>query len=283
MKKDYIFLHDDIQHGYTFMIKNVPQLGSRENEFLMQCASTGKNIFSIGDVVAFWRSAHNARIAIHRLVKKEWIRKIEKGKYVLIPFEAGKARNWAVDSFLIAQALIHPAVIAYWSAMHHWNWTEQIPRIVYVQTTKRKSVKRKNVFGVEYEFVTVQKNKFYGQQPFWRGETSLLITDKEKTLIDCADDPERAGGIDELLKAIRVSAREIDWVKLHAYARRFPNRAVMKRLGYLFEKEIQNLTPQSRKILEDWKTRLSNGIALLQPDGRNTGRIVTRWRLRVNV
>ena len=44
--------------------------------------------------------------------------------------------------FEIAMALVNPAVISHWSALHHYGLTEQIPRKVFVLTTVTASVPR---------------------------------------------------------------------------------------------------------------------------------------------
>ena len=179
------------------MTKNITSLGARENEFLVTLSGTDKNIFTLREAGEFWGSPHNAKIAIHRLITKGWLALIEKGKYLIIPFEAGPSRKWTEDAAIIASALVQPAAIAYWSAIRHWNWTEQIPRIVYVQTTKRKSSPRRKIFGVQYEIVTVASKKFFGMAKAWRNGKPFFVTDREKTLVDCADDVDRAGSIEE--------------------------------------------------------------------------------------
>lgn len=264
------------------MAKKIATLGSKENEFLSTLAGNGKNIFTFRETAEFWGSPHNARIAIHRLVRKGWLKQLEKGKYLIVPFEAGMQRQWSEDTYIIAHELVSPAAIAYWSAIRHWNWTEQIPRIVYVQTTKKKSNQRPKVLGVSYEFVTVNKRKFFGHVKEWRNGKAILITDKEKTLIDCADDVERAGGIEELSKAVNAGVSEISWQKLNDHVHQFPNGAVTKRLGFLFESLVSDLPEAGRNVLAQWQRELSAGIAPLQPSGRKSGRVVTRWRIRVN-
>jgi len=264
------------------MSKNVTSLGARENAFLMSLASSGKAIFTSKEAKDFWGSPHNAKIAVHRLIKKRWLIQIERGKYLIIPLEAGVSRKWTEDSYVVASALVRPAVIAYWTAVRHWNWTEQIPRLVYVQTTKRKNTPRRKVLGVQYEFVTVPKTKFFGHIKEWRNGKPVLVTDKEKTLIDCADDVERAGTVEELAKAVRSAVSEISWKKLNEYVEKFPNGAVKKRLGYLFETQVPDLSEDAKRILSIWQQHLTAGITLLQPSQSRSGRVVTRWRILVN-
>jgi predicted transcriptional regulator of viral defense system len=262
--------------------KNITPLGPKEAEFLALVSSKNNQQFNMEDATQFWGSSIMAKKRLYQLERKGWVARLERGKYMVIPLEAGPERKWSEDSYLVANALVQPAVIAYWSAIRHWNWTEQIPRIVYVQTTKRKKNSRRTVFGVLYEFVTVAKPKFFGHVKEWRGGKVCLVTDKEKTLIDCADDVDRSGSIEELAKAVKEGAKEISWKKLHEYAARFPNGAVKKRLGYLFETLVPKLPEEAANVLHEWQQELTAGISPLLPSGSTKGKISTRWRILIN-
>ena len=264
------------------MSKNIPSLGNRENEFLMNFAGSDRNIFSFQQATEFWGSASNTRIAIHRLVKKGWLYQIEKGKYMIIPHEAGTERAWSADTYHIASEVVQPAVIAYWSAIRHWNWTEQLPRIIYVQTTMRKSKARRTILGVQYEFVKINNKKFFGNVKQWYGNRSILVTDKEKTMIDCADDVRRSGSLEELIKAVIAGAKEISWEKMGKYSDQFPNGAVKKRLGFLLEALVTELPCTAKNLLNKWRSELSAGISPLVSGGRKSGKISKRWRILIN-
>jgi predicted transcriptional regulator of viral defense system len=265
------------------MQKNITQLGPKEAEFISGLAGKNAGIVSLREAVEYWKSKKLAYDILQRLERKGWLARLEPGKYIIIPLEAGPERQWSEDTSLIATTLVKPSAIGYWSAIRHWNWTEQIPRIVYVQTTSRKNRRQQTVFGVSYEFVTVNARKFFGNAKEWRSGKQILITDKEKTLLDCADDVERAGGIEELSKAVKFGSREISWTKLSEYARRFPNRSTLKRLGFLLERQKTPLPVEATKLIQVWQSELSAGIVPLQPGAKKTGKIVTRWRLQLNV
>ncbi|MGD0337499.1 MAG: hypothetical protein ABSB78_01785 [Bacteroidota bacterium] len=261
--------------------KTITELGPKEAEFLSSVSTAGGQ-FTNERAVQFWGSREMAIKKLHQLEKRGWVARLERGKYLVIPLEAGAERTWSEEPYLVASTLVQPAAIGYWTAIRHWNWTEQIPRIIYVQTTSRKKATGRTVFGVQYQFVTVPKTKFYGHVKEWYKGKPVLISDKEKTLIDCADDVERAGSIEELIKAVKSGSKEISWQKLNEYVEIFPNGAVKKRLGYLFEKLVPHLSEEAVNILEKWQRSLSAGIVPLQPSGRKSGKIVTRWRILVN-
>jgi len=264
------------------MLKNITELGPREAEFVSLIATKAGKVFSVRDAIEFWKLPQIARNKLSRLEKKGWIARIERGKYLVIPLEAGPQRYWSVNSMLLAAQLAQPACIAYWSAMRFWNWTEQLPRIIYVQTTQRKTTQQKSVMGMRFEIVTVSPSKFFGYSKQWEGETCFFVTDKEKTLIDCAAQPKRCGGIEELSKAVKYALAEINFAKLDEYTLRFKNGAVRKRLGYLFEASGDQSSAEMGKILENWQNQLSAGVVPLLPNGSAKGKIKTRWRLRIN-
>jgi len=264
------------------MLKNITELGPREADFISIFASRQK-IFTIKDATGFWKSPALTRKKMSRLQKKGWLERLERGIYMVIPLEAGPERQWSENSLYLASHLANPASVAYWSAIRFWNWTEQLPQIVYVQTTQRKNTTRKTIMGVQYEIVTVPKLKYFGSTKQWQGEHFFWVTDKEKTLIDCADVVKRSGSIEELIKAVKNSASEIDFQKLDRYTSQFPNGAVKKRLGFLFETVATGLSRDAIGILSEWSTHLSQGVAPLDPGAQKSGKINTRWKILRNV
>lgn len=217
-------------------------------------------------------------------MQKGWLERIEKGKYLIVPLEAGPDRSWSEDAYTIAGVLVDPSAIAYWSALDYWSVTEQVPRITYVQTTARKENRRPVVLGMRFRIVRVKPRKFFAIRTESRRETSpLRVTDREKTLIDCLDRPELSGGVAEVAKAIVEAADLIDWRRLTKYLARFGSGAVVKRLGFLVE-VLELAHVPDEELLGEWQGILSAGISKLDPSSpREPHRIATRWRIAVNL
>jgi predicted transcriptional regulator of viral defense system len=135
--------------------------------------------------------------------------------------------------------------------------------------------------GVHYRFVTIKKGRFFGILSRTMNGSSFRITDREKTIIDSIHRPELSGGI-KLMAESLSSANEVDWEKLTAYLGRFGSGAVYKRLGYLIER-LEVDFPNRNLILDQWHSKLTQGIAWLEPGGVQNGPVRTRWRIRVNV
>lgn len=264
------------------MTRNVTGLSTEESAFLTTLAGKGRTLFTIQDAYAYWDDENGARVRLHELEAKGWVERLERGKYIIIPLEAGPEREWSENPFIIAAHLVDPGAVAYWTALHHWQFTEQIPRITYVQTTTRKLPSRKTVLGMTYRFVTVTAQKFFGHQREFIGHHSYRITDREKTVLDCLDRSDLAGGIPEVMKALR-STEPIRWPKIDDYLARMGSGAVVKRLGFLVERMDLRI-PEREERLARWREQLTQGLAMLDPSSpREAHRIDTRWRIRVNL
>jgi len=257
------------------------RLGPQERLFLTSLAGEGKRVVHFTDALLYWPSAHQTRKALSRLERKGWLRRLERGVYLLIPLEAGPEGKWSEDSLVIAAQLVPDGAAAYWSALHYWNLTEQAPRTVFVQPIDRRNNPLSEIMGVHYRFVTIKKERFFGNLSRVANGSSFRVTDREKTIIDSADRPELSGGITMVAESLR-SADQVDWEKLNTYLERFGSGAVYKRLGFLVE-QLELEIPNKKLILDEWRSRLTQGIAWLEPGGEKTGPVRTRWRIRVNV
>ena len=209
-------------------------------------------------------------VILSHMEEKGFIERIEKGKYLIIPLGSEKGK-YTLHEFVIASYLVEPYAISYWSALHHYGLTEQIPSTVFIQTPARKKKSRIEIFGVNYQIVRVKEDKFFGIRKEWIEETHVSVTDKEKTIIDCLDKPHYAGGIIEVAKALRNSS--LNYNQLKEYAVKLDNFAAIRRLGYLCEKmgvPINLPLPRSNKYLP------------LDPTMPAKGENDPKWRLVIN-
>ncbi len=204
---------------------------------------------------------------LRTLIKNGIIEIIEKGKYCRHNF-----RNEYVIAYYLASK---EGAIAYWSALNLHGLTEQISNTVFVQMTKVKQ--DKEVFHIPYQFIKVKKSKFTGIEKSGYGNHSYLITDKEKTIVDCFDLPQYAGEFPGLIKAFANN----DWKeeKLIEYARLVNNQAVIKRMGFI----AQSFELPLNDFIEFAQSKVTRTISLLDNTLPNKGRVITNWGLRLNL
>ena len=199
---------------------------------------------------------------LYRLEVAGWIERIERGKYMLIPLGAEKGK-YTLNEFVIGSMLVAPYCISYWSALHYYGLTEQIPATVFIQTTSRKKKQKLEVFGVKYQIIRLKPEKFFGMKTEWFGNEPIQITDKEKTIIDCLDKPHYCGGLIEVIKGI--SEGDFDKNLIVKYANEIKNTGVIRRLGFLsdyynihldlphIDKNIRNYLPLDSTMPKEGK------------------------------
>jgi predicted transcriptional regulator of viral defense system len=211
------------------------------------------------------------RVMLARMEERGVVERIEKGKYMIIPLGSEKGK-YTLHEFVIGTYLVEPSAISYWSALHYYGMTEQIPSTVFVQTPTRKKKSLIKIFGVNYRIVRVKREKLFGLRKDWIEEMPVNITDKEKTIIDCLDKPQFSGGIIEVAKALMSGS--LNPQRLSEYALKIGNYAVVRRLGYLSERiglKLNLPPPKSRKYLQ------------LDPKMPPIGFNDPKWRLVINL
>jgi predicted transcriptional regulator of viral defense system len=252
-------------------------LSDREARLLRSLASTGRNLFTITQAQQeLGADAPYAANILYRLAAKGWLQRIERGKYRLIPLEAGPEAQWAEHEFRIAATLAAPYYLAYATALAYYGYTERALNPVWIATTRAR--KLLTLDGITYRFVGLNARKFFGYTHIQILETPIAMAEREKALADGFDHPEYCGGVIEAAKGLWYGHDEIDRERLVVYGRRLANRSALKRLGFWLER----LGIAEHGILE----QLAHGdrnYPLLDPTGPRQGRRDTRWRLIINI
>jgi predicted transcriptional regulator of viral defense system len=252
-------------------------LSGREAHLLSDLAARGKELFTVSEAQqALGLGAPHAANILYRLTTKGWLQRIERGKYRLIPLEAGPEGQWAEHEFRIASVLSSPYYLAYATALAYYGYSERALNPIWIATTRAR--KRLVLEGITYRFVSLKPLKFFGYIHIQVMETPIALAEREKALADGFDHPEYCGGVIEAAKGLWYGRDEIDLERLIAYGRRLGNRSALKRLGFWLEQ----LDMADGGILEPL-AREGRNYPLLDPSGLRQGHVDTRWRLRVNI
>lgn len=231
-------------------------------------ADNEMSIFNINMLVSLSGNQYiDLKPILRRLVVNEQLSRIEKGLYCV--------RNFR-NSYVIANNILPNSVVAYWSALNLHQLTEQIPNVVYSQASIQK--KDTKVFNVRYKFVTIKRTKIAGITKMGYGNEMFKITDVEKTLLDCFDQPQHSGGYEELIRALYKS--KISYSKLISYGLQMDNLSVLKRIAFLSELfEMAYLSKFRTEVLK----LVNKRYILLDPLGANLGLFNSKWKIRVNI
>jgi len=263
------------------MMAQTRTLGPAETRLLNRLAAEGHIVFSTTQArTALGNGGQDVNKLLYHLTLKRWLLRLEKGKYLILPLEAGMEGLYSAHEFVIAAHLVQPYAIAYASALTFHAFSDLIPDTVFVATTRRKTRITIEELGLRFRFITLTPHKFFGIQTATIEDQPVQITTPSKTLVDGLDHPGLCGGIVELAKGLsRYAQTGADWSQLTADAQRLGNRTVFKRLGYL----VEVLRLEAGKWIDSWRAEISPGETLLDPRYGRRGSYHTRWNLRLNV
>jgi len=224
--------------------------------------------------------------ALYHLRRNGWIVSLRRGLYAL---SASVPGTTPAHEFEIAMALVNPAAISHWSALHHHGLSEQVPRKIFiltnteasvprVRTTKRKVCNNGYPVGdMIYQFVQVKPERYFGVEKVWIGETRVTITDPERTLLDGLSMPQYCGDFAEVLHAFDVRRDDLNVQRIVEYACKV-DTATAKRLGWVLE--FQSINPVLLKPLLELNIK---GYRKLDPTGPRKGPCNSRWMVQENL
>lgn len=235
-------------------------ISKRESQVISQIKEKDKIIFTPKDVARFLDiSKQNTHRVLKNMKEKDLIKRVERGKYIL-------RETWEeLDIYEIVPYIFKPSYIAFWSALHYHDMTDQVPRTVFLMTTKRK--RSLKLQGQKIQYVTIKRDFFFGYERFEK----VIVSDKEKTIIDSLRHPEYSGGISHLTESIPDN---IDTEKLIDYCKKTDSSTIASRLGYILDKKGLRFNKEKLKDMIDTYSKLD--------PKRNKTDLNTEWKLYVN-
>jgi predicted transcriptional regulator of viral defense system len=263
---------------YKNIKKKYKTLGPEASVLLTELKRANKTVFTVLDAINILNTKKcNVIKLLKRLTDKGWFLRIEKGKYLSIPLEVSSGQPYTEHQFIIASLFIKPYYIGYMSMLNHYGYTEQLANTVFVASSKRK--RDKTIAGVTYKFVYLPRYKMFGKTHLTIENNKILVSNREKTIIDCIDHPEYCGGIIEATKGLWNAKNDINLARLRKYVKKIKNSAVAKRLGYILER----LKMGDKKTIDYLLKSKAKGYSLLDPLIPKKTNFNSRWNLILNI
>jgi predicted transcriptional regulator of viral defense system len=256
-------------------------LGPMSSTLWVELNERGHTTFSLRDVeeITGLRGS-SARTLIHKAERRGLVTRLRSGLYTLVPFELGRATEYVGDPYVIAREMCggRPYFLSHASAMELHRMVTQPQLTIYVSSTLRTPPR--SIHGHEYRFVTVKPTDFFGLTQVWvTKQQSVMVSDKERTILDVLRQPQYAGGIPEVAKALWMSRTEIKVPRLLDYMQHFSSGALRRRLGFLLELYAM-ASPDQLKPL---RSNLTSTYDRLDPTLPKSGPFQARWRLQLNI
>jgi predicted transcriptional regulator of viral defense system len=257
-------------------------IGQRNRAHLEQLHRLGSAVFGVEDAARALDLDHaSAGQLLRYLARRGWLARVRRGLYVAVPLDARRSGEWIEDLWVAADRAFSPCYVGGWSACEYWDLTEQLSRTLLVVTARTVHARDMTLQGLPVRLTSRPHDKLFGSTPVWRGQARVAVSDPSRTIIDILDDPRLGGGMRngaDVLAQYMASPHRDDAL-LISYGDRLGNRTVFKRLGYL----IELLGVQAPALVDGCLQRRSQGVTSLDPSVSAPGRILRRWRLRINV
>jgi predicted transcriptional regulator of viral defense system len=226
-------------------------------------------------------STARADKVIRSLRNKNWLQRLSGGRYLVIPAERGPVGIPDSNMLAVGQYLAKPYYVGFATAAAHYRFTAQSRSVVWIVTTKQ--VPERTIRNTTFRFVSVVPRKFFGFEPTSVYEQKVQMSDREKTVIDCVDQPEFVGGIGELTRIVASAASKLDWNKFTAYAKKFGSVAVVQRFGTLADRAKIQMPDDSRRALQSLIKPNSRSFLASTKTWGKAGHYDREWQMIINV
>ena len=174
-----------------------------------------------------------ARKVAHDLVQKGWLQRVGRGRYLLNPSRHGPDAIPDTDPLRLGSRIAVPYYFGYATAAELLSLLPQASRVYYIVSPRRGGTVATRI--ARFRRVTVIPTRFFGSEQITRRGQELLVSDTERTVLDCLSRPELSGGLGGVVQVIASAAGRLNWSRLHRYLVRFGSRSLALRLGYLLE------------------------------------------------
>ena len=262
--------------------KEIRGLSTRERSILGEFMRKGR-VTVTGEDVA--KELHISRPLANkillRLERKGWLQRGKRGSYIFVPLSSLTPETMPEDPWALAMELFAPCFISGFTAAEYWELTEQIFNTIVVYSSRPQRSTTQKLANVTFRIHRIPESGLFGTKKVWRNNIPALIADPHRTLIDVLDYPEFGGGGRHMLDIAHAywKGGKADPGRLLQYAMRLKRGAIFKRLGFTAE----SWGDVTQEWLQTCRDHVSAGISRLDPSGSDKGRILTRWRLRINL
>lgn len=223
--------------------------------------------FTKKDIIGYFKNDKQYDNWIMRQVHSKKIVKVRNGLYVRID-----AIDYALTTkFEIATKIADDAFISYHSALEYYGVTNQVFNTLTVGSKKRFNNFTFN--NIDY----IRKPINVDVQIMYITTAAVRITSLERTIIDCLDNIDEGGGIDEILNALD-QIRVLDENRLLETLKAYDSVFLYQKVGYVLEK-FNDKYMLSEMFFDECKSHLTNQIKYFLRDEFNDIEFVSKWKL----
>jgi predicted transcriptional regulator of viral defense system len=182
-------------------------------------------------VISVLGNEQSGRKVTRNLLRKGWLTRLVGGRYLFLPPEHGPENLGENNALALASAVVERSYVGWWAAASYHGFTTQKPTTICVAT--RRQLATRTIEGNDIRFVLVVERKFFGFKTYDLYGRDATISLPEKTIADCVDHPDLAGGVAEVTRIVHGASSSVESSEILDTALRMGSTALLQRLGYL--------------------------------------------------
>ncbi len=188
-------------------------LSQTEAKVILALEAEGREIVSLTEIrKRTGASPGFARKLAHELVRKGWLQRVRQGTYLLNPSRHGPDALPDTDPLRIGSRLVEPYYFGYATAAELQGLFTQASRVYYIVTPARWLPGRDR--AGRFRAVRVTPARFFGTRTLTRRGVRLVVSDPERTVLDCLNRPELAGGMAGVSQIFALAKPKMNWSHL---------------------------------------------------------------------
>lgn len=231
--------------------------------------------FTFEDVYQAFKSENKKKTLhnyLYNALRDERIKPIKRGLYYVEALSDARSHR-VIEPFLVAAKLANDCVLAYHSALElHGVAYSYTHRIYFYSGTRTRRFE-----FMDAEYIPVQKKVTWGVISIEREGGIVRMTDRERTVLDCLDRPDYAGGLEELFKSLDLFP-SVDFDKMRGYLKKIGKVILYAKAGFLLEhfKERWNV---SDALLSEIEKEVQGKESRYFCAKKGHSRLIRRWNL----
>src|SRR6202008_4824395 len=127
------------------------------------------------------------------------------GEFFLIPPEKGPDAFGDSNLLALASRITDPYYIGFGTAASHYGLTTQHRRLICLVTPRQ--IRTTRLQDTEVRVINLGPRRFFGYGPVDAFGYPVMMSDREKTVLDCIERPHLAGGVGETAQIFATAAR----------------------------------------------------------------------------
>lgn len=255
-------------------------LNPQEIEVISRLTYEKTSIITLGQFNQYFKFPSDVRSGIlWKLKNKGFLVSIKKGVYFFSPMESGPAgRN--INEWLIPSALFPKKnyYVGYNTMYNYYGFTDQIFQQMFIINTSKQSERK--IGKIQFKLIKVFPERMYGLQTIKVKNSEVIVSDKERTLVDLIYYPKPVGGLKKAFDifTVRAKSNDIDMKKLIKYSALFPILSTKKRIGFILERA--GISENELKPL--LKTVAGTSLVTFYDTKSRKGKIDKKWGIIEN-